>query len=157
MPEIHESVTSCGTVHNTLQHIILSYGSLENGPRCIGAYADVTAAEGDQNALIRKEIATGAREPGDALPSGSNAELGLPINLKLDNIPCHQLRRGREPILFPFSLQPQNGFHDLQLLDLIYSARNVILQLHPRLFLQASFRESAVIRTATDKGRRSSF
>lgn len=134
MPEVQEGVISNATVSNAVKSIKIKHGSVENGPYCRSAYGDVTAAEKEQDAKIK------STNPSKGFPSGSNAQLGLPIELKLDNKAVRDLRRGmtgkQTPILFGPELEPPQGYQALQLLEVVTSPRNVILKLGPNLWLQ---------------------
>lgn len=140
MPEVQEGTLSNATASNTLSHIQRTHGSVENGPHCLTAYGDLTEAEREADARIKQAIAKGTAKEEDAFPGGTNAQLGLPIEFKLDNKAVRALQRGmtsrQTPILFGPQLEPPNGYKDIKLLGVFTSPRNVILKLHPNLYLQ---------------------
>ncbi|KAG8932626.1 hypothetical protein FRC01_012968 [Tulasnella sp. 417] len=153
MPEIQEGEISNATVSNAIAHIKQEYGSVENGPRCITAYGDLTEAEKEADAKIKRANAKGYVNGDEGLPSGTNAQLGLPIELKLNNKSVRALQRGmtsrQTPILFGTELEPPGGYTDLQLLEVITSPRNVIVKLHPRLYLQVQLLTATAVNVYT--------
>ncbi|KAG8965405.1 hypothetical protein FRC00_003669 [Tulasnella sp. 408] len=140
MPEVQEGAISNATATNILTHIERRHGSVENGPHCLTAYGDLTEAEREADAKIKLAIVKGTANEEDGFPSGTNAQLGLPIEFKLENKAVRALRRGttskQTPILFGPQLEPPNGYEELRLLGVFTSPRNVILKLHPNLYLQ---------------------